>query len=491
MRLREEIVFGGAVVLMLLAHKSGITAEASVADAAEKGDFSSVRLLLAQKADASAAQEDGMTALHWAVQHDDAEAVKALLTAGADVKATNRYRVTPLSLACLRGNQAVLEALLAAGADPNTSLPGGETALMTACRTGRVGPVKMLLAKGADADAREQKGQTALMWAAADGNVEVVDVLLSAGADFRTPLSSGFTPFFFAIREGRSEVVFRLLSAGMDVNEPMRPAQGKAARGKTTSPLSLAIENGHFQLAVALLNAGANPNAQPSGYAPLHAINWVRRPLGGDTDPPPQGSGNLDSLEMVRQLVAHGADISIRLEKGAAGKAAFNMNGATPYLLAARNSDLPLLKLLLKLGADPKLANVDGLTPLLAAAGVGALNSGDELPGTEEEAIEAVQMQLDLGADINTVDKNKETAIHGAVYQERSLVVQYLVDRGAKIDVWHQKNKWGWTPHMVALGNRPGNFRPSPQTIVAIEKLMRAGGIDPAKTVVEQNRPQY
>ncbi len=478
-------------ILLLVAPSPCSAADAPLADAAEQHDFALVRKLLQQKANPSVAQKDGMTALHWATQHDDAEAVKALLAAVADVKATNRYGVTPLSLACIRGNQAVVEALLAAGADPNTSLPGGETALMTACRTGRVGPVKALLAKGADVNAGEQKGQTALMWAAADGNVEVVDVLLGAGADFRTPLASGFTPFFFAIREGRSEVVFRLLSAGVDVNEWMRPAQGKAARGKSTSALSLAIENGHFQLAVALLNAGADPNSKPSGYAPLHAINWVRRPLGGDTDPPPQGSGNLDSLEMVRQLVTHGADINIRLEKGAAGKAAFNTNGATPYLLAARNSDLPLLKLLLKLGADPKLANVDGLTPLLAAAGVGALNSGDELPGTEEEAIEAVQMQLDLGADINTVDKNRETAIHGAVYQERPLVVQYLVDHGAKIDVWHQKNKWGWTPHMIALGNRPGNFRPSPQTIVAIEKLMRAGGIDPAKTVVDENKPQY
>jgi len=217
----------------------------------------------------------------------------------------------------------------------------------------------------------------------------------------------------------------------------------------------------------------------------------VRRPLGGDTDPPPQGSGNLDSLEMVRQLAAHGADLNIRLEKGAAGKAAFNSNGATPYLLAARNSDLPLMKLLLQLGADPKLTNVDGVTPFLAAAGVGALNSGDELPGTEEEALAAVQMQLALGADVNTVDNNKETAIHGAVYQEWPKVVQYLVDHGAKSEVWHQKNRWGWTPHMIALGNRPGNFRPSPQTIVAIEKLMRAAGIDPGKTVVDENRPQY
>jgi len=486
-----QMACGGSIALLLLVQVSGFSADATVADAAERKDFDAVQRLLGQKADASAAQEDGMTALHWAVQHDNVNVVQALLAAKADVKATNRYGVTALSLACVRGNAEVVAALLAAGADPNTPLPGGETALMTACRTGQVGPVNALLAKGADLNAHDQKGQTALMWAAADGNVEVVDVLLGAGADLRTALPSGFTPFFFAIREGRREVVFRLLSAGIDVNEWMRPSPGRNARGKTTSALNLAVENGHFELAVALLNAGADPNGRPSGYAALHAINWVRRPLGGDTDPPPQGSGNLDSLEMVRQLAAHGADLNIRMEKGAAGKAAFNTNGATPYLLAARNSDLPLLKLLLKLGADPKVANVDGLTPLLAAAGVGALNSGDELPGTEEEAIEAVQMQLELGADINTVDKNKETAIHGAVYQEWPKVVQYLADHGAKSEVWHQKNRWGWTPHMIALGNRPGNFRPSPQTIVAIEKLMRAGGIDPAKTVVEENRPQY
>src|SRR5205823_9989894 len=135
-------------------------------------------------------------------------------------------------------------------------LPGGETPLMTASRTGILGPVKALLAKGAEVNAREHKGQTALMWSAAEGNLEVVDALLKAGADFRTPLASGFTPLFFAVREGRSAVVFRLLEAGAEVNETMRPQRaGGSARGRPTSPLLLAIENGHFELAVALLKA--------------------------------------------------------------------------------------------------------------------------------------------------------------------------------------------------------------------------------------------
>src|SRR6185295_14832665 len=138
---------------------------------------------------------------------------------------------------------------------------------------------------------------------AADGNVEVVDVLLKAGADFRTPLSSGFTPFFFAVREGRTDVVHRLIQGGVGVNEIMRP--GKASGSPTkqaTTPLILAVENGHFELASVLLKAGADPNDRPKGFTALHAISWVRKPIRGDGNPPPVGSGNMSSLELVRQL---------------------------------------------------------------------------------------------------------------------------------------------------------------------------------------------
>jgi ankyrin repeat protein len=418
--------------------------------------------------------------------------VRLLLAAGADVKAANRYGVAPLSLACLRGNQEVVEALLAAGADPNTSLPGGETALLTAARTGRVGPVKALLARGADINAREHKGQTALMWAAAEGHLEVVDCLLAAGADFRTPLASGFTPFFFAVREGRSAVVFRLLAAGINVNDTMQPERrGGPARGKTTSPLLLAAENGHFELAAALLDAGADPNARPQGYSALHALTWVRKPIRGDGDPPPRGSGSLESLDLIRALVARGADVNLRLEKGTSGRGRFTTTGCTPFALAARASDVPLMKLLLTLGADPNVPNTDRTTPLLAAAGVGALGDGDEAAGTEEEAVETVRLLLDQGADPNVVDENGETAMHGAAYQERPKVVELLAERGADIQVWNRKNRWGWTPLMIAQGHRPGNFRPSPNTIAAIEKVMRAAGVEPPPPVPRADRPGY
>jgi ankyrin repeat protein len=334
------------------------------------------------------------------------------------------------------------------------------------------------LAQGASVNARERKGQTALMWAAADGHVDVVDALLDAGADFRTPLRSGFTPLFFAVRAGHAKVVFRLLEAGLDINAPMRPDQGP---GKPTTPLILAVENGHFELAAALLEAGADPNSRPAGYTALHAITWVRKPIRGDGDPPPAGSGSLTSLQFVRKLVAHQADIHARLEKGESGRGRFTTTGSTAFLMAARASDVPLMRLLIELKADATIANADESPPLLAAAGVGALGDGDEAAGTEEEALAAVRVLLDLGADVNAVDENGETAMHGAAYQSRPALVALLAEQGADIGVWNRKNKFGWTPLMIAQGHRPGNFRPAPDTIAAIETLMRAAGIEPPK----------
>src|SRR4030095_2428737 len=135
-----------------------------------------------------------------------------------------------------------------------TTLRGGETVLMTAARTGKIGPVEALLSRGAIIDAKERRGQTALMWAAADGHVAVVELLLQAGADFRTPLpDSGFTPLFFAARDGRTEVVRALLKAGADVNEAMQPRKSSGKNPpKGTSALTLSVENGHFELALAL-----------------------------------------------------------------------------------------------------------------------------------------------------------------------------------------------------------------------------------------------
>lgn len=477
----------GTVLALLLSGVSpaAVAAESLLADAVEKADRAAIRILLEKRADVNAPQVDGMTALHWAAYQDDFETSKLLVAAGADLKATNRYEVTALSLACQNGNTALIELLLKAGADPNTTLRGGETVLMTAARTGKIGPVKALLARGAQVSAKERRGQTALIWAAADGHTEVVEALIEAGADFRAPLSdSGFTPLFLAVREGRTEVARALLKAGADVNEAVQPrrATGKSAR-RGTSPLMLAVENGHFETAVALLEAGADANDQRSGFTALHALTWVRKPNrgdGDDGDPSPIGSGNLSSLDFVRKLVQHGADVNARLKGGRAGAGQYNKAGVTPFMMAAGTADAAYMRLLVALGADPLLGNVDNCTPLMAATGIGVGGAAaNEVAGTEPEVLEATQLALDLGADVNAVDANGETAMHGAAYKNLPRVVQFLADKGAKIEIWNRKNKYGWTPLLIAEGHRPGNFKPSFETIAAIQRVMLAAGVTP------------
>ena len=243
----------------------------------------------------------------------------------------------------------------------------------------------------------------------------------------------------------------------------------------------LAVENGHFELAVALLDAGADPNDQRSGFTALHTLTWVRKPNRGDEesgDPAPIGSGNLSSLQLVEKLVEHGADVNARLKRGASGRGVLSRVGATPFLLAAMTADVPFMKTLVKLGADPRLPNAQHCTPLMAAAGVGCLAPGEEA-GTEDEAIEAVKLALELGNDVNAVDDNGETAMHGAAYKSFPKIVQLLADKGARIEVWNHKNKYGWTPMSIAEGHRPGNFKPSPETIAALHRVMLAAGISP------------
>jgi ankyrin repeat protein len=442
--------------------------------------------LLAQKTSV-----DGTTPLHWAAYRDDVVKAEVLVRAGANVSVANRYGITPLSLACTNGSSAMIKLLLKAGADPNSTIPGGETALMTAARTGKVDAVRALLSAGADVEGREAKrGQTALMWAAAEGNTQVVEELLKAGADFRTPLGTGFTPFLFAVREGRAGVVRALLKAGADVNETIhtshgsgpRPASGAGVPRAGNSALHLAVVNGHFELAAMLLDAGANPNAAEVGYTPLHILTIVRKPGGGDNDPAPRGSGTMTSLELVKKFAEHGANLNARMTRRAnLGLTGLNTLGATPFLMAARSGDAELMRTLAALGADPLIPNADNATPLIVAAGLGTRSPGEDA-GTEVEVLEAVRAALELGNDINAVDKNGETAMHGAAYKNLPAVVELLAEKGAKVGVWNQKNSHGWTPLIIAEGHRFGNFKPSPTTVAALRRVMLAAGVTPPES---------
>lgn len=476
---------GGLVLLGLAVGASAVAA--SLADAAEQRDKAGVRTLLQTGADVNAAQVDGTTALHWAAYHDDAEMAGLLVRAGADVSVANLYGVPPLAQACMNGNAAIVKLLLEVGADANTTMKGGETALMLAARSGNVEAVQALLARGADPNARERLDQTALMWAAAEGHTDAVRVLIEAGADLNARLDSGFTPFFLAVREGHLDTVRAFLAAGVDVNAMM---EGRRRRARGTSPLLLAVQNAHFELAIALVDAGADPNDARMGFTALHIIPSVRKPDSSDLSDgaPPSGMGRLSSTDFVREIVKRGADVNFRLPedigKMPGTSSRIKTEGATPFLFAADRSDVPLMRLLLDLGADPFLPNSNNTTPLLAAAGLGTEEPQEEA-GEESEALEAVKLLLDLGADINAVNNDGDTAMHGAAYNIYPQVVKLLAERGADPQVWKNPNQFGRTPLFIAEGHSGRLPRPDAPTIEAITELMLAAGLS-----TEGERPE-
>ena len=281
-----------------------------------------------------------------------------------------------------------------------------------------------------------------------------------------------------------------LLDKGAPVDDSVHPERRAAASAGGALPavqaataaapdtgltaFLLAAANAHYELAALLLDRGADPNAAPKGWTALHELSWVRKAgIAGSNNPSPEGSGHMDSLTFVRALVAHGANLNVRvMRRPPAGITLLNMIGGTPFFLAARTADADYMRLLAELGADPLLPNQDNTTPLMAAAGVGTSSPGED-PGTETEVLEAVQLAMKLGGDLNAVDSNGETAMHGAAYKHVPSVARYLAQAGASVDVWNQKNKAGWTPLAITEGIHRGmNIISSSETEAAVREIL-------------------
>jgi len=441
-------------------------------DVVKAGDAAAARTLLARGGDPNSGDADGSTVLHFAVENDETELIQALLAAGARARVANRHGITPLHLAATNGNATIVQRLIAAGADVNGVTPGGETALMMASRTGDPETIKALLTHGAMVDAKEGwRGQTALMWAATENNAAAIRLLVEAGADVKTKSTGGsFTAFLFAVRGGHIDAARALLDSGANVNE--RLPDGMSA-------LVLALYNAHFELAAFLLDRGADPNAAEQGWTALHQVAWSRRPNRGFNMPGAVPTGRIDSLELVRKLVAKGANVNARMTKEPrdGNRNMLNRIGATPFVMAAKSADVPLMRVLLESGADPKIKTNDGTSALMAAAGVGVYGPG-ESPGTHEEALEAVKLAYEAGGgDVNDVNRDGETALLGAVYRGGAVpVIQFLSDKGAKLDV---ANKKQWTPLLAAEGvvYASSGIRRYPEAAALIRKLMREKGL--------------
>jgi len=503
-------------------------------EAARRGDLASIEALLRTHVAVDSAEGDGSTALHWAAYQDNLPLAAMLVKAHANVNATTRLEgLTPLFMACQNGDAAMIKLLLANGADASKPNSLGTTPLMIAASSGSVPAVTTLIEHGARVNAHENvHEQTALMFAAALGRADVIRYLIAHGADPNlaskvTPMAriefglggkvidktdekpekeevasndggakpatpankqldlgtvsatdginkkahrdhgaklmGGMTPLLYAARQGNIAAGVALLDSGADIDKPSGSEQ--------TTPLVLAIANGHYDFARMLVERGADVNkANVMGLAPLYAtidVQWAPHEWSPE---PVVAQENTDYLHLMKLLIAHGANLNARLGRMpwfrtlSENRVWTDISGATAFWRAAWADDLAAMQLLKDAGADITIPTNIGTTPLMAASGIGwSANYSNSAP----TRMEAVQFCLSNGANVNKQDDLGFTALHGAGFVGDLKVIQYLVDQGAKTNV---KTKAGDYPADSANGPFEKSL-PNPQAVALLEKL--------------------
>jgi len=481
-------------------------ADAAVAEAAARGDAAQVRALIARKADVNKPSSDGTPALTYAVWRQDSALAEALVKAGAKVDEPSRLGVRPLHLAIANEDIDDVRLLLGAGADPNSADGTGETCLMMAARSGRDDIVDALLERGAQVDLRDKGyAQTALMVAAREGHASIVKTLLSRGAKadaqslagktpaWRLPsqnsgskgagiirggwpergerdsIPGAKTPLLYAARENHPDIVAMLLDAGAPIEQ---------ADADGVTPLLIAVLNGACDTARLLIERGANVNAMDwYGQTPLFsAVDWRNLDVPGPTRD--NGVDRAGALEFIQLLLDKGANVNARtkeslpirrwvLRLGSLSWA--DHTGQTPFFRAAFSGDVTVMRLLLKYGADAKIATFGGTTPMMAAAGVNwtVAQTYDEGPAA---LLEAVKICWEQGNDVNAVNSMGMQAIHAAANRGSNDIIQFLVDKGAELQ---RPDAQGRTPLVWAKGVFLATHPPEakPATIALIETL--------------------
>ena len=428
----------------------------ALVQAVRDGDQARTTALIEQGVDVNAANPDGATALHWAAHLNDGETLRLLLQAGAKVNVANVYGATPLALACLNANGPIVEALLQLGADPNLASVSGESPLMNAARSGSPEVVDALLSAGADINATEAtRRQTALMWAAAEGHSAIVRQLVQAGVSVDVHTEGGFTALMFAARSGDVESARALLVAGANLG---------AVASDNRDALLVAAGSGHTPLVELLLGQGEDPNVtDEGGVTPLHAAVW----------------GNFNNVEMVRLLLESGANPDARVTRHMQQRLAYvfqgdiffrtaaSLQGATPLALAAAQGDAAAMRALAAGGADVTSPLDNGGTALMLAAGLGWTVEQSGIG--RERPLAAVQVAIELGADVNAQNQGGRTALHGAANNGVGPVIRFLVARGADINAVDGD---GWTPLWTAQHAQLGSsVLEQPESIEVLREL--------------------
>jgi ankyrin repeat protein len=273
------------------------------------------------------------------------------------------------------------------------------------------------------------------------------------------------TPLLFAAREGALASLQIMAKAGTDLN--LTEPDG-------TNALVMALINAHYDAAAFLLEAGADPNvADKYGRTALYAAVDMNTMEPSVTRPAPQESDKTRPLDVARAALAHGAKVDPLLTKPTPGRGLSDdpdlilRSGATPFIRAAKTGDVAAMQLLLDHGADPRASTKDGVTTLMAAAGMGWRYGQSQVP--ESDSLKAVQFCLEHGADVNAVNVTGGTALHGAASHGANDIIRLLVERGAKLDVKDKRNR---TPLDIAEGGRERGAVAYPAAAALLKQLM-------------------
>jgi ankyrin repeat protein len=399
-------VFSAA--MLVLAVGVNLSAKSDVADAAMRGDIATVRKMISAKADVNAPQNDGATALHWAVLKGDRELAAVLMRAGANPKAANREGVTPLWLASVNGDGTMIRALIEAGADPNETLPLGRTPIMLAARTGSVDAMTALLDNGANPNAKETlRGTTAMMWAADEGHEAAIKLLIDRGGDKNAksnPAQRGGGPALGKAGDPRKQVAAQVEAVKrrqpLDLGGVRAAAEGGDAAGRAGGGAAAGGRGGGRGGGAGGGRGGGagRGNADADGGVDVDDDAAVAAGFGRNTRGADGGAltplifaARANDLESVKVLLDSGVDVNQQ-----------SGYGWSPLLVATQNRYYKLASYLIERGADVNLPNKGGWVPLYLATDNRNIENGDyPVRKPDMDHLDFIKLLLDKGADVN------------------------------------------------------------------------------------------
>ncbi len=446
-------------------------------------DLETAELLMGAGADLNAANDYGVTPLSLACSNRNAAIVQKLLRAGADPNAAPGTGEIPLMTAARMGSIEVVELLLAHGVDVNAKeTRRGQTPLMWAISFGHPDIAEVLVEHGADVHARTKRLDV-------EGSTPMV--IEGFAVDVEITPQGGYTPLLFAVRVGDLASVRLLLAQGVDVNQASKedgsPLVMASAAGyeelalflleKGADP-NLTDANGISPLHYALRDGLKVLHGMDISFSTDHAQSLVltrtqddyaKRSdfiLPGHTMP-----------KLAKALLEHGANPNAQLDYSPPRmrllrKPTINLTGATPFFLAAAAADLGSMRMLVEAGAEPLMwtavneketfregysdeNQIQGnATPLMVAVGMGSFGcrrcrSHEFTTAAEERALEAARILVKMGADVNEANATGWTPVHAAAFAGANQLVEFLVENGARLDV---QNGCGQTPLSLAMG---------------------------------------